>query len=110
MNWKYWLGIETRDNIENPSVPLMEALTGGITSSSGVSMNANKSLQLAAVNASVRVIAESAAALPLHLYSKQGRSRERVLDDPRARLLSLQPNRYQTAMSLWENVFAHLAL
>ena len=60
--------------------------------------------------ASVRVISESAGSLPLHLYSKDGRSRERVTDDPRSRMLSLTPNPDQTAMKLWETVFAHLAL
>lgn len=91
---------EKRDStLAYPSETLMEAF--GVTeTASGVSMNIDKSLRLGAVMASVRVIAESAGSLPLHLYARDGRSRERVFNDPRARMLALTPNPDQTAMKL----------
>ncbi len=52
--------------------------------------------RLAAVFGCVQVISSSIAAMPLQLFRKQGKIRERVEDHPVARLLGLRPNEAMT--------------
>jgi HK97 family phage portal protein len=106
---------ERRDSLENPSVDLVSALvaeTDG-TSITNIALTPLKSLRLTAVYASVRVIAESVASLPLPVYERQGangRSRVRVPDDPRHWLLNDSPNPEMTAMQLIETWVANALL
>jgi len=104
--------VEVRDTLENPSVDLVTALvaeTDG-TSITSVSLTPAKALRSTAVNACVRVIAESCASLPLPIYERTGRVRSRVGNDPRWALLNSWPNPEMTAMELWETWIAHALL
>jgi HK97 family phage portal protein len=67
-------------------------------------------MRLTAVNACVRVLAESAGSLPLPIYRRQGRSRIRVPEDPRWGLLNDQPNPEMYAMELHETATAYANL
>ena len=62
-----------------------------------------------AVYSAVRVIAESIAALPVHLYRRDGRSRVLVEDD-REHLLSVEANEFLSAPAMWETVLGHALL
>ena len=100
--------------LENPDVDVTSGLIAESNETSivvpGLPVNPMRGLRLAAVYASVRAIAESCASLPLPVYRRNGRSRERLVQDPRWRLLNLAPNPEQTAMELLENWFGHALL
>jgi HK97 family phage portal protein len=80
------------------SDPLLGAIFGqGGPTLSGVSINAETALRCPAVNAAVRVIAESVAALPLHLYSRKGDTKERDTSNPLYTLLHDSPNAWTSS-------------
>lgn len=67
-------------------------------------------LQLSAVWACVRLIAESVASLPVIIYKREGETRTRVYDHPLARLFSGKVNRWQTRLEFFETMTMQLAL
>lgn len=70
----------------------------------------DSSMQVTAVFACVRVLAESIAQLPLHVMRSDGRRREKATDSPVYRLLYSRPNRRQTSFEWREQMQTHLAL
>lgn len=76
----------------------------------GVAVTHDSSLQVASVYSAVRILAEDAASLPLHLYFRADGARQRAVWRPEYRLLYSQPNGYQTAFSLREAMMASLLL
>ncbi len=103
---------ERRDNLENPSVDLVQALVAIADGStvSGASLTPTKALRLTAVYAAVRVVAESIATLPLHIRAGDGEQRERVMGDPRELLFNVSPNPEQTPVELLETWIANAML
>lgn len=112
--------------LENPSSDLIAALeqaelydSSGIVraggrSVAGKTITAGSALQMLAVYACVRVLAEDVGGLPLHTYEKtvdaQGRRvRERIHeeDDERALMIGEEPNPELTAQKLYELVTGH---
>jgi len=73
---------------------------------SGVRVTPEVALQCSAFLACVRVISESVASLPLHLYERQGNDRIRAEGSPLYRLLHQQPNGWQTAFEFREQMTA----
>ncbi|HWE82800.1 MAG TPA: phage portal protein [Gaiellaceae bacterium] len=101
-----------RDNLENPSVDLVQALiaiTDG-TTVSAVSLTPYKALRLTSVYACIRVIAESIASLPVIVRAGDEESRSRMVGDPREQLLNVQPNPEQTPMEVIETWIANALL
>ena len=99
--------------LENPSSDLVAALSAfddGTPSSSGVTVSPQKALRSIAVYAAVRVLAESVASLPVDVLKRDGKSRVRVENDPRERLLSQEPNPYVTAETYWSTLMTHTLL
>lgn len=83
----------------------------GIMTGSGVVVNADNALKVAAVYACVRVISETLASLPFVLYRKtDGNSRERATDDPLYRIFNARPNSYMTRFEFIELMLWHLLL
>ena len=80
-------------------------------SSSGKRVNERSAMQTSAVYACVRVISESVASLPLHLYryNEQG-GKEKAIDHPLYHLLHDEPNPEMTAYSFFEVALTHLLL
>jgi HK97 family phage portal protein len=76
------------------------------TTSSGVAVTPEKSLQVAACYACVRLLADSVAMLPVQLVRRRGRRREQL--DPAesnlAWLMSVEPNSEMDAGELWRAV------
>ena len=68
-------------------------------------------MQTSAVYACVRVISESVASLPLHLYryTSEG-GKEKAIDHPLYHLLHDEPNPEMTAFSFLEVALSHLLL
>ena len=80
------------------------------TRDGGVDASPNGAMQLTAVLACVRVLAETIAQLPLHLMATNGRMRRRVIDQPLYNVLHDQPNDWQTSFEFREMMQGHLAL
>lgn len=101
--------------LENPTIPLSSPeawrwVSGGSVSDSGELVDDATALSIATVFASVRVLSESVASLPLRLYRKTPQGRIEAIDHPLHYLLSVAPNDETTAFTLWEVVVKSLAL
>ena len=81
-------------------------------SNSGENVDEKSALQIATVYACVRLLAESVAQLPLHLYqyTDDGEGKERAVDHPLYKILYRQPNPEMTSFSYREAVMMHLLL
>ena len=77
----------------------------------GKNVNERSAMQLTAVYACVRILAEGVAGLPLHLYKcgKNG-SREKAVDHPLYFLLHDEPNPEMTSFVFRETLMTHLLL
>lgn len=81
----------------------------GTETASGVYVDEEGSLQATAVWACVRVIAETVASLPLHLYRRRsGGGRERATEHPLYELLHSMPNPEMGALEFREALTGHL--
>lgn len=94
------------------------ALFGAGPTAAGKSVTPQTAMRCAAVYASVKVLAESVAQLPLHLYRRDGDAKERATDHALYALLHDAPNEWtsaaefkqdmQTALCLHGNAFAFI--
>ena len=116
MGFLEWLGISPRDE---PDLPKIEdnVRDSGQTfvfgrADSGERVDEKSAMQIATVYACVRLLAETVAGLPLHLYiSKDGGSaKEKAADHPLYKLLYRQPNPEMTSFSFREVMMTHLLL
>ena len=67
-------------------------------------------MQTTAVYVRVRILAESIAGLPLHVYAYKGQGKERVPEHPLYFLLHDAPNSEMTSFVFRETLMAHLLL
>lgn len=81
-------------------------------SSSGKAVNERSAMQMTAVYACVRVLSESIAGLPLHLfrYNREGNGKVREFQHPLAGLLHDAPNPEMTSFVFRETLMTHLLL
>lgn len=80
-------------------------------SSSGKRVNEHTAMQTSAVYACVRVISESVASLPLHVYRYNADGgKEKAIDHPLYRILHDEANCEMTAYSFFEVALTHLLL
>ena len=105
---RIFAGTETRSQ---PS-PIDDYWYGdyGEETASGTRINAATALQISAVFACVRVLAESVSSLPCIMYERTAKGRQRAGSHPLADLLHYQPNPYQTAIEFWDMLIGHAAL
>lgn len=98
----------TKMNDSLPGNSYMFRLGG---STSGATVNQRSAMQISAVYACVRVLSESIAGLPLHLYKcgKNG-SREKAAEHPLYFLLHDEPNPEMTSFVFRETLMTHLLL
>jgi HK97 family phage portal protein len=99
----------------NPRDPVVADWWGlGRQSAAGVNVTPDRAMQIVGVYACIRILSESVAMLPLHLYrtqKKQGRRISQIADDiPLYGVLHDQPNRYQTSFEFREMMTGHVAL
>ena len=84
-------------------------LFGGTTS--GKAVNERTAMQTSAVYACVRILAESVAGLPLHVYERTANgSKSTKPSHPLYRLLHDEPNREMTSFVFRETLMSHLLL
>ena len=83
----------------------------GAPSSSGQVVNEETAMRSVAVYSCVRILAESIAGLPLHVYqSMPSGGRERVNEHPLARILHDEPNPEMSSFVYRETVMGHMLL
>jgi HK97 family phage portal protein len=82
-----------------------------VRAGSGMRVSADNALRVAAVYASVRILAETMASLPFVLYRQRADGgKDRVTDHWLYRLLAKRPNRYQNPYEWREMLQGHLGL
>jgi len=75
---------------------------------SGSSVSEMNAMQLAVVWCCIKVLSEDTASLPLHLYRRNGKGRDKATDQPLYKLLHDSPNPEMTAISFRETFMSHL--
>lgn len=75
---------------------------------SGVSVTESSALTNVAVWACVRILSETVASLPLFVYRRLQRGKERVTDYPLYKILHDEPNPEMTSFTFRETLMAHL--
>ena len=80
------------------------------SSASGKSVTPRSAMQMSAVYACVRVIAETVASLPLHVYHYTSSGKEKSLDHPLYPVLHDEPNSEMTSFVWRETMLTHLLL
>ena len=79
-------------------------------SSAGKSITVSTAMQVSTVYACVRVISETIASLPLHVYESTDAGSVKAVEHPLYRLLHDEPNPEMTSFVLREVMLAHLLL
>ena len=79
-------------------------------STSGKNVNEFTAMQNAAVYACIRILAESIASLPLHVYEYKNGGKERAPNHPLFNLLHNEPNSEMTSFVFRETMMTHLLL
>ena len=84
-------------------------LFGG--SNSGKAVNERSAMQMTAVYACVRILSESIAGLPVHIYKyTNSGSKEKAINHPLYRLIHDEPNPEMTSFVFRETLMTHLLL
>lgn len=83
----------------------------GETSAAGKAVTVDTAMQIATVNTCVRIISQTVASLPLHIYKRlDAGGRDKWPQHPLYRLLNSRPNVWQTSMEWREQAMAFLLL
>ena len=80
------------------------------TSGAGKSVTAHSAIQVSTVYACVRVIAETVASLPLHVFENTETGSVKALSHPLYRVLHDEPNEEMTSFIMREVMLSHLLL
>ncbi len=80
------------------------------TSTSGKAVNPSSAIQVSAVYACVRVIAETIASLPFHVYENTESGSRKATEHPLYRIIHDEPNSEMTSFILRETMLSHLLL
>lgn len=95
--------------LARPSPELKDAL-GRILSKVGIHINARNALQVTAVFACVRLLSESIASLPLCLYRKTPKGKEKAVDLPLYEILHDVPNPEADSFQFWQAFVANMLI
>lgn len=102
---------ERRSTLANPDDELVNALTLGGPTATGIHVTPDRAMQLSAVWACVRLIAETVASLPLEVYRRlPDGGRERAADHPMRKRLHSEPNETMTSFVAREMLATQLLL
>jgi len=104
----------SRDKPDRQSTP-RDSVSAALTfyfgsSAAGKAVNPRTAVQMTAVYACVRVIAETVASLPLHVYQYTDQGSEKAMKHPLYRILHDEPNSEMTSFILRETMLSHLLL
>lgn len=79
----------------------------GVSTAAGISVTPDSAMQLSAVSSAVRLISESIASLPLHVYQRGNGARKIITEGPHHELLVDAPNQIMSSFGLWETMGLH---
>ena len=100
----------TRDGPKNATSGSAYSFFMG-TSAAGKSVNERSAMQMTAVYACVRILSESIAGLPLHMYRyEEDGSKTKAVEHPLYHLLHDEPNPEMTSFIFRETLMSHLLL
>jgi HK97 family phage portal protein len=106
--------IEPRATLENPATPLswqnLADALGLTTAVTGKAVTPSTALQLTAVYACITLISETMGSLPLILYKRLQRGKDRAVDHPLYTVLHDLPNPEITSIDFRSLVQAHILL
>ncbi|MFZ3172066.1 MAG: phage portal protein [Carboxydocellales bacterium] len=100
---------EIRSNFATPAQWLID-IFGGRESKAGIRVNANAALRVSAVFACVNLMSQTMASLPLVLYKKLDRGKDRAVNHPIYNLLHYLPNPETTSFDFWVMYIVNLML
>jgi HK97 family phage portal protein len=84
---------------------------GGATTTTGEVVSPEHAMTLSTVWACVRLVSETVAAMPLHLYELlESGDRRLARELPLYTILNRQPNERQTAVEFWQMMVSHMLL
>jgi HK97 family phage portal protein len=86
------------------------AFSGTHQTVSGEPINSTVALQHGAVFSSVFAIASAIASMPLELFRRLPKGREKAVDNPLYRVFTVEPNSDMNASDMWFALVGHLAL
>jgi len=98
-----WFGTSSRATLRDPSALVDMAAP---KTASGMNVDRAKALTFSGVYAAVRIISETIAGLPRHVYRRDGDNAIKEAEHPLARLLD-QPNDIQTQFTLFETLMGY---
>lgn len=112
MSWLSKIGMAIRSTVvrAHPRDPVLVRMLGLDEADAGVQVDATSAMRVAAVYACVALIAETIAALPLHLYRRNGEQTTRAVDHPLYSLLHDAPAPGLTAFDWREAMITSTAL
>ena len=119
MDWREWFGFSRPRDAPERELPKIEDNvrdSGGIfvfgQTLSGERVDEKSAMQIATVYACVRLLAETVASLPLHLYkfTEKGDGKEKATEHPLYKILYRQANPEMTSFSFREAMMTHLLL
>ena len=118
MSFREWLGFSRPRDAPVPGLPdIQDNVRDSGTlfvfgrANSGEQVDEKSAMQIATVYACVRLLAESVAQLPLHLFRVTGDDgQEKATDHPLYKILFREPNPEMSSFSYWEAVMTHLLL
>lgn len=123
MGFLEWMGFtRARDAPETENRPGLPEVTDNVrdsgqtfffgTAASGERVDEKSAMQISTVYACVRLLAETVAGLPLHLYryTEGGSGKEKAPEHPLYKLLYRQPNPEMTSFTFRETIMTHLLL
>ncbi len=98
-------------SLENPGVPVDQAVWGSTESASGEDISPLRALNLAPVWQSVSMISGDIAKLPLNLYERLDEdTRQRAVNIPMQKVVRRQPNREIGSIKFWRRFVSHALL
>jgi HK97 family phage portal protein len=108
-------GLELRDGLNNPGVPLSSPanwllLGGGEPTAAGEVVTEQNALQITTVYTCVTFIAQACASLPLEIWETLATGREKATGRGEYYLLATEPNPEMSAFTFKETFFGCLAL
>jgi HK97 family phage portal protein len=93
----FWSNLFKKSASITNSRDLMSFVLGNSVSGSGIAVNSETALKCSVVFACVRIISDSVAVLPVHLYQGTSRTREKAENNPLYKLLHDRPNEFHTS-------------
>ena len=96
---------DIQNNVRDSGSLFVFGMTG-----SGERVDERTAMQIVTVYACVRLLSNTIAGLPLHLfrYTGKGEDKELATDHPLYKILYRQPNPEMTSFSFWESLMCHL--